>query len=104
PYSRSARTDVKPHHQHSTTLLPYTTLFRSPGGAPIKRETECRSWYSDISIRTNACSSSKRNSASAFANSVLPTPVVPRNINDPIGRLASLDRHVSDGSHQRSLR
>lgn len=34
-------------------------------------------------------SSSNRNSASAFANSVLPTPVVPRNMNEPIGRFGS---------------
>ena len=34
-------------------------------------------------------SSSKRYSASAFANSVLPTPVVPRKIKEPIGLRAS---------------
>ena len=36
-----------------------------------------------------ACSSSKRNSASARASSVLPTPVGPRKRNEPIGRLGS---------------
>ena len=37
----------------------------------------CFSWYSDMSIRTIADSSSNRNSASARASSVLPTPVGP---------------------------
>ncbi len=37
-----------------------------------------------------ACSSSNRNSASARAVSVLPTPVGPRKMKDPIGRLGSL--------------
>ena len=45
--------------------------------------------YSLMSMRTIACSSSNRNSASARASSVLPTPVGPRNMNDPIGRLGS---------------
>ena len=48
-----------------------------PGGAPISRETVCFSWYSDMSMRIIACSSSNRNSASARASSVLPTPVGP---------------------------
>ena len=60
-----------------------------PGGAPTKRETLCFSWYSLMSIRVIIVSSSNRNSASALANSVLPTPVVPRKINDPIGRFGS---------------
>ena len=38
-----------------------------------------------MSIRTTARSSSNRYSASARASSVLPTPVGPRNRNDPIG-------------------
>ena len=45
--------------------------------------------YSDMSIRTIACSSSNRNSASARASSVLPTPVGPRKRNEPIGRFGS---------------
>src|SRR3954468_18620424 len=45
--------------------------------------------YSDMSMRTMARSSSKRNSARARASSVLPTPVGPRNRNDPIGRFGS---------------
>ena len=36
-----------------------------------------------------ACSSSKRNCASARASSVLPTPVGPRNRKEPIGRFGS---------------
>ena len=45
----------------------------------------CFSWYSPMSMRTIARSSSNRNSASALASSVLPTPVGPRNRNEPIG-------------------
>ena len=60
-----------------------------PGGAPIMRDTVCFSWYSDMSIRMSACSSSKRNSASARASSVLPTPVGPRNMKLPSGRFGS---------------
>src|SRR6267142_2021044 len=45
--------------------------------------------YSDMSMRTIALSSSNRNSASAFVSSVLPTPVGPRNRNEPIGRFGS---------------
>ena len=54
------------------------------------RETECFSMYSDISTRTIALSSSNMNSARAFASSVLPTPVGPRKIKLPMGRLGSL--------------
>ncbi len=46
--------------------------------------------YSDMSMRTMARSSSKRNSASARATSVLPTPVGPRKRKEPMGRLGSL--------------
>ena len=46
--------------------------------------------YSLMSMRIMACSSSKRNSASARAVSVLPTPVGPRKMNEPIGRFGSL--------------
>src|SRR3712207_7246570 len=42
-----------------------------------------------MSMRTIARSSSNRNSASALASSVLPTPVGPRNRNDPVGRFGS---------------
>ena len=45
--------------------------------------------YSDMSMRTIARSSSNRNSASVRASSVLPTPVGPRNRNEPIGRCGS---------------
>src|SRR5207247_109548 len=60
-----------------------------PGGAPTSRATVCRSWYSDMSSRTIARSSSNMNSASARASSVLPTPVGPRKTNEPIGRFGS---------------
>ena len=46
--------------------------------------------YSDISIRTMLFSSSNRFWASAFASSVLPTPVGPRKRNEPIGFEGSL--------------
>src|SRR6266540_51816 len=49
----------------------------------MSRETVCFSWYSLMSMRTIARSASKRKSASARASSVLPTPVGPRNRNDP---------------------
>ncbi len=42
-----------------------------------------------MSIRTMARSSSNRNSASALASSVLPTPVGPRKRKEPVGRLGS---------------
>ena len=42
-----------------------------------------------MSMRTIARSSSNRNSASALASSVLPTPVGPRNRNEPVGRSGS---------------
>src|ERR1035438_632625 len=45
--------------------------------------------YSDMSMRIINFSSSNKNSANARANSVLPTPVGPRKMNDPIGRLLS---------------
>ena len=60
-----------------------------PGGAPMSRATECCSMNSLMSMRTMAASVSKRYSASALHNSVLPTPVGPRNRNEPIGRLDS---------------
>ena len=42
-----------------------------------------------MSMRTMAVSSSNRKSASDLASSVLPTPVGPRNRNDPVGRFGS---------------
>ena len=57
-----------------------------PGGAPTRRDTANFSMYSDMSRRTIAFSSSKSSCASAFASSVLPTPVGPRKRNAPTGR------------------
>jgi len=48
--------------------------------------------YSDISSRIIARSSSKRNSASARAVAVFPTPVGPRNNNEPTGLFGSCNR------------
>ena len=55
--------------------------------------------YSDMSMRTMARSSSNRNSARARASSVLPTPVGPRKINEPIGRfgIAQPGARAADG-------
>ena len=53
------------------------------------RATACFSMYSDMSSRIMAVSSSNRNSARALVSSVLPTPVGPRNRNEPIGRFGS---------------
>ena len=44
---------------------------------------------SDMSRRTIASSVSNRKFANALVSSVLPTPVGPRNRNEPIGRLGS---------------
>ena len=57
----------------------------------MSRETECFSMYSDMSIRTTLDSSSNMNWARDFANSVLPTPVGPRNMKLPMGRRGSLN-------------
>ena len=46
--------------------------------------------YSDMSIRISASWLSKRYSVSRLASSVLPTPVGPRKMNEPMGRLGSL--------------
>ena len=46
--------------------------------------------YSDISKRMMLLSEPNISPANALANSVLPTPVGPRNINEPIGRFGSL--------------
>ena len=56
----------------------------------MRRDTEYFSMYSLMSIRTILLSSSNKLSAKAFASSVLPTPVGPRNKNEPIGFLGSL--------------
>ena len=56
----------------------------------MSRDTECFSMYSDISIRTMFFSVSNNASDSDFASSVLPTPVGPMNMNEPIGRFISL--------------
>ena len=55
----------------------------------MSRATLCFSMYSLMSMRTMACSSSNRNSASARASSVLPTPVGPRKMKEPTGRFSS---------------
>ncbi|OPZ76970.1 MAG: hypothetical protein BWY79_01374 [Actinobacteria bacterium ADurb.Bin444] len=51
--------------------------------------TECFSMNSLMSMRTMAFSSSNMNSANARASSVLPTPVGPKKMKLPIGRLGS---------------
>ena len=63
----------------------------NPGGAPNRRETVCFSPYSLMSSEIRASSSSNRNSASALASSVLPTPVGPAKMNEPRGALRVLE-------------
>ena len=71
----------------------------------MSRATVCFSMYSDMSIRIMLASSSKSVVANARASSVFPTPVGPRNKNDPIGLLGSLmpdlarRTRVRDGGH-----
>src|SRR3989441_1146643 len=64
--------------------------YEDSGGAPISRLTENFSMYSDMSTRIREFVSANRKRASARASSVLPTPVGPEKMNDPIGRLGSL--------------
>ena len=59
-------------------------------GCYYSLDTEYFSIYSDISSLIILFSSSNRLSASVFASSVLPTPVGPKNKNEPIGLLGSL--------------
>ena len=63
----------------------------NPGGAPNSRETVCFSPNSDMSSAMSAASSSKRNSASALASSVFPTPVGPAKMNEPVRALGVLE-------------
>src|ERR687898_85589 len=78
----------------------------------MRRLTACFSMYSLMSMRTMARSSSNRKSASDRASSVLPTPVGPRNRNEPLvedllhadelGHLAlheAADRHAGPPGH-----
>ena len=60
-----------------------------PGGEPIILDTECDSIYSDISTRISAFSEPNIASANALDNSVLPTPVGPKNRKEPIGLFGS---------------
>src|SRR5699024_12414463 len=60
------------------------------GGEPIILEMECFSIYSLISSLIMDSLVPNNSSASAFVNSVLPTPVGPTNKNEPIGRYLDL--------------
>ena len=62
-----------------------------PGGEPINFETLCPSIYSDISILIIESSFPNKLSANAFESSVLPTPVGPKNKNEPIGLFGSFN-------------
>ena len=53
-------------------------------------DTLCFSIYSDISTRIRSSSLPNKAFANVFDNSVLPTPVGPKNKNDPIGRFGLL--------------
>ena len=52
--------------------------------------------YSDISIRIRLFSSLNRSKAKVLANSVFPTPVGPKNINDPIANPTYFFRKPGD--------
>src|SRR2546427_3290641 len=56
----------------------------------MRRLTENFSMYSDMSTRMSEFASANRKRASPRASSVLPTPVGPEKMKDPIGRLGSL--------------
>ena len=83
----SKRTIVYGLRRTASVNWPPSSYPTYPGGAPTKRDTECFSIYSLMSIRTIWSSESNKSSARAFASSVLPTPVGPRNKKLPIGRL-----------------
>ena len=87
--SSSKRTTEWGRRRTASVSCPPSSKPTYPGGAPTSLDTECASPYSDMSRRTMARSSSKRNSARARAVSVFPTPVGPRNRNDPTGRFGS---------------
>src|ERR1041384_6344212 len=86
----SSRTTEYGFRRTALVSVPLSSYPTYPGGAPIRRDTENFSMYSDMSTRISACASAKRNLASARASSVLPTPVGPLKMNEPIGRLGSL--------------
>src|SRR5205809_105940 len=69
----------------------------------MSRATECFSMNSDMSMRTIDSSVSNRNSASALQSSVLPTPVGPRNRNEPgllgLGDLCLREPALERGQH-----
>lgn len=70
-------------------------VLHSRGGEPINLDVECASIYSDISTLIIASSEPNKLSASAFAVSVFPTPVGPRNRKEPVGRFGSFIPHSS---------
>src|SRR5438552_18024517 len=69
-----------------TVSWPPSSLPTYPGGDPMSFDTECFSMNSDISNRISDFSLPDRNAASDLAISVFPTPVGPRNRNEPAGR------------------
>ena len=62
-----------------------------PGGAPTNLDIANFSMYSLMSIRTKASSESNNSFARTLANWVLPTPVWPKKINEPIGLFGSFN-------------
>ena len=73
-----------------SVICPPSSYPTYPGGEPINFAVECFSINSDISTLTMLSSEPNTASASAFASSVLPTPVGPEKIKLPIGRLGAL--------------
>lgn len=64
------------------------------GGAPMRRKTDPALTNSDMSKRINIFSLLNSCSASAFASSVFPTPVEPRERKQPIGWRPQLSRPI----------
>ena len=91
-FSTSSKTTIEyGRRRRASVSCPASSYPTYPGGAPTSRLTVWRSMNSDISnwIRASSLPNMKR--ARALVSSVLPTPVGPRNMNEPIGRRGSFN-------------
>ena len=81
------RVGLAPHllGEHAALVVAHVARRRADQAA----DTECFSMYSDMSTRISEDWSPKRNSVRRRATSVLPTPVGPRKMNEPMGRRGS---------------
>src|SRR6266568_2280213 len=85
----SNRTTLNGLRRTASVSWPPSSYPTYPGGEPISRDTVCFSMFSDMSSWISASSSPNRNSARALDSSVFPTPLGPRKMNEPLGRLGS---------------